>query len=106
MSFLLLGLPFEAIGTVTHSLMGAASPIIRPLIGLGVFATLLVVFKPLIAGLLRAGLLLLSPRLSFAQREERSRVRNAIRLNRLARSLETQHPSLASELHALNSRDC
>jgi len=46
-SYLTIAFPAEAAGPVAQTLLNA----IRPAIGLGLFATLILVFKPLIAGL-------------------------------------------------------
>jgi hypothetical protein len=105
MGFLALGFPFEAVVPMTNSLVGAASTAARPLIGLGVFASLLVVFKPLLLGLFRASVVLLSPRKSLAERQAAAKSADRVAVHRLARSLEREHPSLAAELRSLSSRD-
>jgi hypothetical protein len=105
MGFLALGFPLEAVLPVSNSVVGVAATAARPLLGLGIFATLLVVFRPLLSGILRAGVLLLSPRKSLDERRAQARMKDVIAINRLARNLENQHPSLAAELRAFSLRD-
>lgn len=105
MNFLSLGIPFEAVAPVANSFAGAAASAARPLIGLGIFATLLVLFKPLLTGLLRAAMLFFTPRFSLEERRQRAHVKDVLEVNRVARSLERQHPGLAAELRAMALRD-
>ncbi len=105
MGFLALGFPLEAVLPVSNSVVGVAATAARPLLGLGIFATLLVVFRPLLSGILRAGLLVLSPRKSLEERRAQAHMKDVIAINRLARKLENQHPSLAAELRAFSLRD-
>ena len=93
MSVLSIAFPVEAI---------AANA--RPLLGLGVLAALMVVFKPLLVGLLRAALLTIRPRKSLEERSQRSMLQSVMMLNRMARDLERVEPSLANELRAIASR--
>ena len=100
MSFLTIGLPVEVAGPVAQTVLNA----VRPLLGLGLAATLIVVFKPLITGVLRAVLLLLSPRPSRERRMGQDRVRGALMLNRMAREFDASQPGQAAELRQLASR--
>lgn len=100
MSILSIAFPFEAAVSVAGVAIGAA----RPLIGLSLFATLLLLFKPLLKGLLQAGLLLLSPRKSLEERRLAQKVRGAKLVNRIASNYETSQPNLAAELRQLASR--
>jgi hypothetical protein len=100
MSILSIAFPVEAAASVAGIAIGAA----RPLIGVSLFATLLLLFKPLLKGLLQAGLLLLSPRKSLDERRMVQQVRGARLLNRLARDYETSQPNLAAELRQFASR--
>jgi hypothetical protein len=70
----------------------------------GILATLLLIFKPLAIGLLRAALLVLKPRQSLEQRSALSKLRGAIALNRMAREMENIQPNLAAELRMLAGR--
>jgi hypothetical protein len=81
-----------------------AIAVARPLLGLGMMAALMMVFKPLLIGLLRAALLVIKPRQSLEQRSARAQMRSVMKLNRMARDIESAHPSLASELRAIASR--
>lgn len=91
MSILAITLP----GTLAH--------VTRPLFGLGIFATLIFVFKPLAIGLLRAALLL-KPRQSLDQSKRRNNLRGVLMLNRMANELDRTQPNLATELRLLASR--
>jgi hypothetical protein len=100
MSILSIAFPFEAAASFAGIAFGAA----RPLLGVSLFATLLLLFKPLLKGLLQAGLLLLSPRKSLEERRTAQKVRGAKLLNRLARNYESSQPNLAAELRQFASR--
>jgi hypothetical protein len=100
MSILSIAFPFEAAVSVAGIAIGAA----RPLIGMSLFATLLLLFKPLLKGLLQAGLMLLSPRKSLDERRVVQKVRSARLLNSIARDYEASQPNLAAELRQLASR--
>jgi len=100
MSVLAIAFPFEAAVSVAGVAIGAA----RPLLGLSLFATLLLLFKPLLKGLLQAGLLLLSPRKSLEERRLTQKIRSVKLLNRVASSYEVSQPNLAAELRQLASR--
>ena len=100
MSVLSIAFPFEAAISFAGVAMGAA----RPLIGVSLFATLLLLFQPLLKGLLKAGLLLLSPRKSLEERRTAQKVRGAKLLNMIARDYECSQPNLAAELRQLASR--
>lgn len=105
MGFLALGFPLEAVLPVSNSVVGVAATAARPLVGLGIFATFLVIFRPLLAGLARAAVLLISPRKSLDERRAQAHMKDVVAINRLARNLESQHPSLAAELRAFSLRD-
>jgi hypothetical protein len=97
MSVLSLAFPAEAIAA-------NALAIARPLLGLGVLAALMVVFKPLLVGMLRAALLVIKPRKSLEERSQRSMLQSVLMLNRMARDFDAVQPSLANELRAIASR--
>ena len=97
MSVLSLAFPVEAIAA-------NALAVARPLLGLGVLAALMVVFKPLLVGLLRAALLVVKPRQSLEERSQRSMMQSVLMLNRMARDYDGIQPNLASELRAIASR--
>jgi len=97
MSVLSLAFPAEAFAA-------NAMAVARPLLGLGVLAALMVVFKPLLVGMLRAALLVVKPRKSLEERSQRSMMQSVLMLNRMARDLDRVEPSLANELRAIASR--
>jgi hypothetical protein len=105
MGYLVMGFPLDAVLPMTNSLVGVATTAARPLIGLGIFATLLVIFRPLLSGIVRAAMLVLAPRKSLQERRANAHVKDVMAVHRLARKLENQHPSLAAELRAISSRD-
>jgi len=100
MSVLSIAFPFEAAMAFAGVAIGAA----RPLIGISVFATLLLVFKPLLKGLLQAALLIISPRKSLDERRAMQRARSAWTLHRMAQQYDATQPNLAAELRQLASR--
>ena len=100
MSILSIAFPFEAAASFAGVAVGAA----RPLIGVSLFATILLLFNPLLKGLLQAALLLLSPRKSLDERRMMQKIRSARQLNRLARNYEASQPNLAAELRQFASR--
>lgn len=97
MSVLSIAFPIEAIAA-------NALAVARPLLGLGVLAALMVVFKPLLIGLLRAALLAIRPRKSLEERSRQSMLQSVLMLNRMARDLDRAQPSMANELRAIASR--
>ena len=101
MTFLAIAFPAQAAGPVAQTFVSA----IRPLLGLGLFATLLMVFRPLVVGLLRAALLAVKPRLSIEERVTRRNMSGVLMLNRMANEFDASQPNLAAELRNLASRD-
>ncbi len=83
---------------------GVAVMALRPLVGFGLLAALLWLFKPLLRGVARAALMLFHRRQPLAFRAERRNLRGITALNQMARELETQQPNLAAELRLLASR--
>lgn len=81
-----------------------AFAVARPLIGLGLLAAVLVFFKPMLSGLLRAALLVIKPNVTAEQRIERERTKGLWLINRVATDVEIAHPGLASELRAIAAR--
>ena len=97
MSILSIAFPVEAIAA-------NALAVARPLLGLGILAALMVVFKPLLVGLLRAALLAIKPRKSLEERSARTMLQSVMMLNRMAHDLDRVQPNLANELRAIASR--
>ncbi|RJF97248.1 hypothetical protein [Noviherbaspirillum saxi] len=104
MSVLTIALPAEAALPALQAFAGSAFTAVRPFLGLGVVAAVLLAFKPLLIGLLRAALLLVKPRQTLEQRAERRTLQSILLLNRMARDLDGAQPNLANELRALASR--
>ncbi len=90
----------------TPAVLLPQAPWALPLLGLLVrgaaAAALLLLFRPLLVGLLRAALLVLRPRLSHEQRQARAAMRDRRLLQHMINA-ETS-PSHAAELRALAAR--
>lgn len=69
----------------------------------GAVCALLVVFKPLLTGLVRAALLVVKPKLSKEELLQRRQMRDAMLLKRMLNSMEGE-PSHVAELRAIASR--
>ncbi len=107
MSIAVLGFPTETALPLVRPLLasiGVAIVALRPLIGFGLIAGLLWLFKPIVRGLARSAVMLFKPRHSLEQRNQRRTLRSIVALNRMARELDTQQPSLAAELRLLAAR--
>ncbi len=106
MSIVSMAIPAEAaLLPALQAIAANALNIARPLLGLGILAAVLVVFKPLLIGLLRAALLVIKPRKSLEERSRRRVLESVMMMNRMARDVESLHPSLAAELRSIASRD-
>lgn len=105
MSIWALAFPAEAAIPVVETLALTAARMSRPLLGVGLGAGLLVLFKPLLIGLLQAALLVVRPRRTLEQRSARQNLRDMLLLYRLARQYDESQPNQAAELRALASRD-
>ena len=88
----------------TFAALGVAVLVLRPLIGFGLVAALLWLFRPLLRGLARAAYLVVRPRVSRESRYQRRTMRETLMLNRMARELDTQQPGVAAELRMLAAR--
>jgi hypothetical protein len=104
MSF--LNLTFPAIATLPAVEVAISTVLAsaRPILGVGILATMLVVFKPLLSGVLHAMLVLLQPKQTRAQKTARRNLRNMLTIRRMANDLDGLSPSMAAELRALASR--
>jgi hypothetical protein len=105
MSVLSIAFPVEATLPALQVIGGNLVAILRPMMGFGALAAILVVFKPLLIGLLRAALLVIKPRQTLEERSARTLLQSALMLNHMARDLEAAHPSLAAELRSFASRN-
>ncbi len=104
MSFLTVAFPAASALPVAQVAISTIVGAARPLLGLGIVVTALVVFKPLLAGMLRAALLLLQPKLTREQKSARRNLRNILAIRRVANDLDCSSPNMAAELRALASR--
>ena len=107
MSLTLLAVPFgNAIPFARPALtaIGAATVALRPLLGFGLLAALLWLFKPFMLGLARTVAILFKPRHSMEERAARRNLNGVRMLQRMARELDTQQPNLAAELRLLAAR--
>ncbi|GAC1318924.1 MAG: hypothetical protein NVS3B11_06590 [Collimonas sp.] len=105
MSLFAFALPAEVALFDASALLAAAVAAVRPLLGLGALATLMVYFKPLWMGVLRAALMLVKPRKSLDQRIARSKFNGQQLVRRMANDHALSQPSLAAELRLLAGRD-
>ncbi len=105
MSILSLASPAEAALPALQVVAANALNFARPLLGLGILAALLVVFKPLLIGVMRAALLVIRPRQSVEERSSREILKSVLMMHRMARDVEQTHPSLAAELRSIASRN-
>jgi|SRR5450830_715684 len=105
MSLLTITFPVEASVPMVQQLISASIVMIRPLLGLGMVMTLLMVFKPLVVGILRAALVLVIPRKTLEQRVSQQRFKGVRILNRMANDYVGSQPNFAAELRNLAGRD-
>ena len=73
-------------------------------IGCGAIVALLLVFKPMLNGLLQAAKLVVNPRLSKEERIARRHQRDAMTIHQVASAYDMLQPNLAAELRVLASR--
>jgi hypothetical protein len=77
-------------------------PLVRGVLGVSAFAGLMVFFKPLLTGIVRALVLVVRPRRSKEEQTARRQMRDAQMLQRM---IDSSHgPSDAAELRAMASR--
>jgi hypothetical protein len=94
--------PVQAIMPVAQVAAATAINVTPPLFGLGILVTVLMMFKLLLTGLLRALLNIFKPSYSL---EERTSPEHTKMLNRMASELETSQPGTATELRLLVFRN-
>ena len=104
MSILTIAFPIQAALPAAEAIAGTAVSMARPLLGFSVLAAVLVMFKPLLVGLLRAALLVVKPRRSLEERQARRTMKGIMMLNRMAREYDVTQPGLANELRAIAAR--
>jgi hypothetical protein len=96
--------PVQAALPYARTFLGSASTVARPLFGIGALMSVLMMFKPLLVGVLQAIRLVFNPRLTLEERNEQRTLRGVLMLNRMARDLDQSQPSQAAELRLLASR--
>lgn len=101
MSFLNIAFPATSALPVAQVAVSTVIGAARPLLGLGILATMLLVFKPLLVGMLRAALLVIHPRQSREQKSALRNLRSMLVIRRTANDLDCSSPSMAAELRAL-----
>lgn len=106
MTFLTTTFPIQTAVPIMQTIGGAIRPLLGMgvLVGLGLLATLLTAFRPLLLGIMRAALMVFKPRLSLEERRSRRLVRGVSMLNRMANEYDLSQPNLAAELRNLASR--
>jgi hypothetical protein len=104
MSFLNIAFPATSALPVAQVALSTIVGAARPLLGFGIAATTLIVFKPLLSGMLQAILLLLHPKLTREQKTAKRNLRNILAIQRVANDLDSSSPSMAAELRALSAR--
>jgi hypothetical protein len=77
-------------------------PLVRGLLSVSALAGLLLFFKPLLTGIVRALVLVIRPRLTREQKSARRQMCDAQLFKRMINS--SQGPSQAAELRALSAR--
>ncbi len=85
------------------SLITPVASIVRPMIGLGLLTTSIIIFKPLLTGILRALILLVTPKVKIAEVKNKN-IHSISLLNKMARDLENSQPNVAAELRQLAGR--
>jgi hypothetical protein len=96
--------PAQAALPFARTFLSSASTVARPLFGVGALMSVLMVFKPLLLGVLQAIRLVFKPRRSLEERNEQRTLRGVLMLNRMARDLDQSQPNQAAELRMLASR--
>jgi hypothetical protein len=104
MSFLNIAFPVASAMPVAEVALSSIISSARPLLGIGILATMLIVFKPIIVGMLRAALLVLQPKLTRDEKSAKRNLRNVLTIRRIANDLDNSSPSMAAELRALAAR--
>lgn len=104
MSFLNIAFSASSAMPVAQITLSSIVASARPLLGVGILTTTLIVFKPLITGMLRACLLLLQPKLSREEKTAKRNLRNILTIHRIANDMDNSSPSMAAELRALAAR--
>lgn len=105
MSVANLSIPAGPFTPELHALFGAASDMMHPVLTLAIMAALFFVFRPLLAGVVRATVMLVIPRRSLERRKQDHHYDGIRILNRMAQDYSCSQPSFAAELRSIASRD-
>jgi len=106
MSILNIAFPAQAAFQDAAVFAGTAASIARPVLRFSALAAVLMIFKPMLIGILRAVALVVKPRRPVEERTGERSLRDAMALNHLAQEYEMNHPGLAAELRSIAARDC
>ena len=104
MSFLNIAFPATSALPVAQVAITSIIAAARPLLGLGIIAAMLIIFKPMFTGMLRAALLVIQPRQNREQKTAKRNLRSVMEIHRVARDFDSTSPSMAAELRAMAAR--
>ena len=104
MSILTIAFPTQAALPIAQAFATTALSVARPLLRFTALAALLLIFRPMLVGMLRAAVLVVKPRRSLEERASRRNMKGILMLNRMAREYDTTQPSLAAELRSIAAR--
>ncbi|MET3118612.1 hypothetical protein AAKU64_002845 [Undibacterium sp. GrIS 1.8] len=104
MAFLDIAFPVTSAIPVAQMAISTVVGAARPLLGLGILATMAIVFKPMLVGMLRAALLVLKPKLTREEKTAKRNLRNVMTIHRIASDFDSSSPNLAAELRAMAGR--
>lgn len=98
MSNVMLAVPVHAVVSAAQNI---AAPLVVPagyLLAVGALIGLIALFRPLLTGLLRAGVLALKPYVSLEERLFHRKLSGFFMLKAVARDFDSTQPNLAAEL--------
>lgn len=98
-------LPMQTMLPAAETLAGTAATFVRPVVGLSAMLAFVMVFRPLLTGLLRAAVLVVKPRPSLEERAARRRSQRTRIFLRMADRFDTNQPNQAAEFRNMASHD-
>lgn len=98
-------LAFPVLRNVGITVGTTALGMMRPFFSLSLLVAATMLFRPLIVGVLRAAVVAVKPRETFAVRRINSHLRSVRMLNRMAREMDASQPNVAAELRSFAARD-
>ncbi|MFZ6848365.1 hypothetical protein [Undibacterium sp. RuRC25W] len=104
MSFLTIAFPATSAIPMAEVAISSIMASVRPLLGLGLFASMFVVFKPLLSGIAQALKLVVAPKKTREEKTALRHLRNSLAIHHIANDLDRSSPNMAAELRALASR--